>query len=361
MDEFRFDHLSPTEFEEFCYDLLVALGASKISWRKGTGLSSSPADGGRDIECEFLMPEVGGGHRVERWLVECKHQKAGVPPQKLAGALSWASANKPDCLLLIASGFFSNPCKDLIEQHRQNNPGGFRIRLWERKDCERHALAVPQILRKYKLFEEAKMLRDIHPAHAYFLRWPLYHTLGYLFEILESVGPERFKSTLDLTYLSIINPSSKQATDAEQTLGELLDKPISYSEFRRKCLEISSLIDQGFLVQAIITSALSSAYHLADDSDMPRQVGSWKTWLETYAAAVEAGTHTKEDYERFRRTAENHLNRLPNLLAQAKVEYRDFCESVVAPLLLEEDDLEFMSIRPRPTGQAESNLDDVPF
>ena len=81
MDEFRFDHLSPTEFEEFCYDLLVALGASKISWRKGTGLSSSPADGGRDIECEFLIPEVGGGHRVERWLVECKHQKTGVPPQ----------------------------------------------------------------------------------------------------------------------------------------------------------------------------------------------------------------------------------------------------------------------------------------
>ncbi len=66
MEDFRFDHLSPTEFEEFCYDLLVALGAAKINWRKGTGLKSSPADGGRDIECEFLMPEVGGEHRVER-------------------------------------------------------------------------------------------------------------------------------------------------------------------------------------------------------------------------------------------------------------------------------------------------------
>jgi hypothetical protein len=92
-----------------------------------------------------------------------------------------------------------------------------------------------------------------------------------------------------------------------------------------------------------------------------RQIESWQTWLKTYAAAVEAETHTKEDYERFRHKAENHLNRLPELLAQSKVEYRDFCESVVAPLLLEEDDLEFMSIRPRPTGQAESDLDDVPF
>jgi len=361
MDEFRFDHLSPTEFEEFCYDLLVALGANKISWRKGTGLANSPADGGRDIECEFLMPEVGEGHRVERWLVECKHQKVGVPPQRISTALAWASANKPDCLLLIASGFFSNPCKELIEQHRQNNPGGFRIRLWERKDCERHALAVPQILRKYKLFEKPDLLRDIHPAHAYFLRWPLYHTLDYLFETLERVGPERFRHTLAATYLAIINPSSKQQTDPEQTLGELLDKPISYSEFRRKCLQMLGSIDEGFLVQSIITSALSSAYHLADESDMPRQIENWESWLKTYAAAVEAGTHTKEDFDRFRRKAVDHINRLPEQVAQSKVEYRDFCESVVAPLLLEEDDLEFMSIRPKPTEQTDSDLDDVPF
>jgi Restriction endonuclease len=363
MDVFRFDHLSPTEFEEFCYDLLSALGATKLNWRKGTALASSPADRGRDIECEFMMPEVGGEHRVERWFVECKHHKTGVPPQKISAALSWAAANKPDCLLLIASGFFSNPCKDLIEKNRQNNPGGFRIKLWERKDCERHALAVPQILRKNKLFEKPDVLRDIHPAHAYYLRWPQYNTLGYLFEILERVGPERFPNTLGFAYSAIINPSFKQPTDSEQTFGELLTKTISYSEFRRKCLEVSDLIDQGFLVQGIMCYALSAGYHLADENDVARQVESWQNWLVVYAAGVEAGTHTKEDYERFRHKATSHITRLPELLAQSKVEYREFCESVVAPLLLEEDTmpLDFISARPTPPEQGDSNLDDVPF
>ncbi len=286
-----------------------------------------------------------------------------MPPQKISGSLSWASANKPDCLLLIASEFFSNPCKDLIEKHRQNNPGGFRIRLWERKDCERHALAVPQILQKYKLYDRPDVLEGIHPAHAYYLRWPQYNTLDYLFEIVERVGPERFPNTLGSAYLAIINPSFKQPTDSEQTLGELLTKTISYSEFRRKCLKMSRQIDQGFLVQGIISHALSVGYHLADENDVIRQLESWDDWLAAYAGWVHAGTHSQEDYERFRHKAAARRNRLPDLLAKSKVEYREFCESVVAPLLLEEapGSLAFMSARPTPTEPIDSNLDDIPF
>jgi hypothetical protein len=363
MEQCRFDDLSPTEFEEFCYDLLVALGASKISWRKGTGLDSSPADGGRDIECEFVMPDFDGGHRIERWFIECKHHKSGVPPEKISSALAWATVHKPDCLLLIASGFFSNPCKDFIEKHRQNNPGGFRIRLWERKDCERHALAVPQILRKHKLFKDADLLKDIHPAHAYYLRWPQYNTLDFLFEILERVGPERFPNILGATYLAIINPSVKKPLDEEQTLGELLTKPISYSQFRRKCFKMSRQLDQGFIVQGIVNYALSFGYHLADESDVTRQLESWNSWLAVYAESVEAGTHSKEDYERFRHRAETHFERIPELLARSKVEYQEFCDLVVAPLFLEETatPLAFMSARPMPAKHTDLNSDDIPF
>jgi hypothetical protein len=94
-----------------------------------------------------------------------------------------------------------------------------------------------------------------------------------------------------------------------------------------------------------------------------RQVQSWQNWLDIYEASVEAGTHSKEDYERFRHKANEHLARLPELLAKSKVEYREFCESVVAPLLLEEDhmSLGFISARPIPPEQEDSNLDDVPF
>ena len=54
MQSFSLDHLNATQFEEFCYDLLKALNPARIDWRKGTGLSSSPSDQGRDIECQFF-------------------------------------------------------------------------------------------------------------------------------------------------------------------------------------------------------------------------------------------------------------------------------------------------------------------
>lgn len=35
----RFDGLSPTDFEEFCYDLMPAAGFTNVDWRKGTLLT----------------------------------------------------------------------------------------------------------------------------------------------------------------------------------------------------------------------------------------------------------------------------------------------------------------------------------
>ena len=51
MQEFSLNHLTDTEFEQFCYDLLSELKFVNLNWRKGTGFSSSPSDRGRDIEC----------------------------------------------------------------------------------------------------------------------------------------------------------------------------------------------------------------------------------------------------------------------------------------------------------------------
>jgi hypothetical protein len=56
-DEFSLDHLTPVQFEEFCFDLLDAMGATGLSWRKGSGFESSPSDQGRDIECYFRRKE----------------------------------------------------------------------------------------------------------------------------------------------------------------------------------------------------------------------------------------------------------------------------------------------------------------
>src|SRR5262245_60924486 len=50
---FALNHLEPTEFENFCFDVLRSLDFVNLSWRKGTGLAASPADQGRDIEGEL--------------------------------------------------------------------------------------------------------------------------------------------------------------------------------------------------------------------------------------------------------------------------------------------------------------------
>jgi hypothetical protein len=50
MKRLDFDTLEETEFEEFCFDLLDEIGFVNIDRPKGTGLSTSSEDHGRDIE-----------------------------------------------------------------------------------------------------------------------------------------------------------------------------------------------------------------------------------------------------------------------------------------------------------------------
>src|SRR5437016_2925642 len=111
MQSFSVDHLNETQFEEFCYDLLGEIGFTNRNWRKGTGLSSSPSDRGRDIECEKDMIDPVGNKYPEKWFVECKHYQRGVPPERLQGILAWANAERPNHVLIIASNFLSNPAK----------------------------------------------------------------------------------------------------------------------------------------------------------------------------------------------------------------------------------------------------------
>ena len=126
-----FDSLSPTDFEEFCFDLLVAAGFTNVDWRKGTPKSGSPSDQGRDIVAERAVTDPDGHSYTETWFVECKHYKQAVPPNAIESAAAWASAERPSVLLYIVSGFLSNGAKNWIESYQRNNRPSFRIRTWE--------------------------------------------------------------------------------------------------------------------------------------------------------------------------------------------------------------------------------------
>ena len=153
MIKFSLNHLSDSEFEQFCYDLLFAMGFINISWRKGTGFPSSPSDRGRDIECQYTIKDIDEAEYVETWFVECKHYKHGVPPDKIQGALAWASSERPDKLLIIVSNFLSNPTKDFLEGYARNHKPSFRVKVWEYPDLERLSRGKVELLRKYKLID----------------------------------------------------------------------------------------------------------------------------------------------------------------------------------------------------------------
>jgi HJR/Mrr/RecB family endonuclease len=146
-----FDGLSATEFEEFCADLIRELGFVNVDWRKGTGLSASPSDQGRDIQAELVRTEVDQSPGSEKWFVDCKHYKKGMPPEAVQGLLAWAEAERPDVALVIASGFLSNPAKEYLIKYEQNRRPPFRIKYWERPILERLTESRDNLLQKYLL------------------------------------------------------------------------------------------------------------------------------------------------------------------------------------------------------------------
>jgi len=151
VSKLELDNLDATEFEEFCFDLLHDMGFVNIDWRKGTALPSSPADRGRDIVAQLQQTDLDGTVRLETWFVSCKHHKRGVPPEKLQGTLAWARAERPNVVLIIASGFLSNPSKDHLADYERNDHPPFRIKYWEQPILKRLVADKAKLLQKYLL------------------------------------------------------------------------------------------------------------------------------------------------------------------------------------------------------------------
>lgn len=153
MKEFNFNKLSSTRFEELCLDLLDASGFVNVDWKKGTGFHSSPADKGRDIVCDLPRTDPDGSQHFEKYFVDCKHYKRGVPPTELQNLLSWATAERPDVAVFAVSNFLSNPSKEFIETYRKKNRPPFKIKYWERPQLTKMLSRRISLQRKYKLSE----------------------------------------------------------------------------------------------------------------------------------------------------------------------------------------------------------------
>ncbi len=148
-----FDKIDAPEFEEFCVEVLRDVGFINLDWRKGTARKSSPADSGRDIVGYLERTDVDGTKLQEKWFVECKHDRSGVPAKELNNLLAWAEAERPDVALFIVSGFLSNAAKDYLQAYKRNNHPPFKIKYWERPTIEELTRGKREFLQAFGLLK----------------------------------------------------------------------------------------------------------------------------------------------------------------------------------------------------------------
>ena len=126
----RIRRLSPKDFENMVYDILVRRGIGNLKWR------TPGADGGRDIEGEWSAYDFSGSARTERWYVECKRQRSAVDWPTVHTKLAYAENHHADYLLIATTSSLSSPCRDQVSlwNKSQRRP---LIREWEGVDLER--------------------------------------------------------------------------------------------------------------------------------------------------------------------------------------------------------------------------------
>lgn len=136
--------LSPTQFENLIFDLMVLRGMSNVHWR------TPGADGGRDIEGETSVIDFSGHQRTERWYMECKRYKAAIGWPTIYEKIGHADAASADVLLMCTQSTFS-PTAITRTQEWNRKPGTVKVRLWPKHDLELKLGEHPDLQVKYGL------------------------------------------------------------------------------------------------------------------------------------------------------------------------------------------------------------------
>lgn len=336
----NFNHLSDGEFEEFSFDLLASLGLINLSWRRGSGKRGATADQGRDITGQSLERDIDGHARLETWFIQCKRYEAGVPPDKLDGAIAWATAERPDVLLIIASNFLSNPAKTWIDDYQRNNRPPFRIKVWERKDLERFVLSRLQLAQKYRLNTGLPLIETLHPAHILYAVQPCMNSLEYFFEQVERWDASDRDDILSFGYLNLINPRYREGQTGNETMGELRIDAMDYSSFKSKCFTLAHRfrIADEFLVQAIIIQALGWCCSFADHSETQAAVKRNERMIAHASQMLEQERDTTRQaaFKKMIEFSRRLLDSADERRQTAERRYRMLCESLLPALYLED-------------------------
>lgn len=262
MQIMNFDNLSPTDFEKFCYDLLLDKGFKNLNWRKGSDGDSSPSDSGRDIECYYYREDVDGKVVAEKWFVECKHYNKSVPYNKISSFLSTCLAERPDRCLIIVSSFLSNSAKNQVEIFNEKNRPPLKINTWERVDIERLTIYRNALLRKYGIKFKDIFLNYLNPYHVAYIKDKPFNSLYKLMKAMDKLDAEMMKEIMNflpLYYLSYELKTEKNVfTDTERT----------YKIIQGKCLKVAKMTSQALAVSSFVFTILDNLLMIGNPSTL---------------------------------------------------------------------------------------------
>jgi len=177
-DDIHFDKISPTAFENLCYDLVVKYGFTDLVWRKGG------ADDGRDIEANYIFNNSIKPKKT-KYFFECKHYtSSGVPPEHLNSKIAWADAGNPDTLVIFTSSYLTNSSRAWLEKLAPQKH--YEIICIEGEDLKERLINYPEIIERYfsqNRYEQ--MLKDIKDYKIKFNVSPSYEFFKELVENID--------------------------------------------------------------------------------------------------------------------------------------------------------------------------------
>jgi hypothetical protein len=330
-----YKHLTPTRFEEFCYELLQDHGFVNVDWRKGTPKDSSPADGGRDIECwKNIVDDVDGHTHQQKWFIDCKHYEKAVPPDALSATLAWADAEKPDVVLFICSGYLSNPAKDNLK--KQSEHKSYKIRYWEYKELERLLFDKGRLrlAQKYQLIPSASPVM-LHPAHFYFMTQPRHYSQKEFRRIVNSLPVAHREAIVFRAQVSFFGLKVRPQQFKSETLGEMIESDLSLAGFWKSfnSYEFSA----NTLMLGLLTQCLMWKFYRADTTNREFIEKNLKDLI--ISIREDSGSPLSAD-ERAKMISdtENQLSRMDQTYKEAYDEYVDFCNEVLVPLIKAPDE-----------------------
>jgi hypothetical protein len=124
MLEKKIKQLSPTQFENLVFDLMILSGLRNAVWR------TPGADGGRDIEGEYWVTDLSEEVRPERWYIECKRYQQSIDWPTVSNKIPYAKNHDADYLFFVTTSSLSPRCKDEIAK-REAKRKRLRIRYWD--------------------------------------------------------------------------------------------------------------------------------------------------------------------------------------------------------------------------------------